>query len=243
MSLKISIITPSFNQGRFIRDTIESVLNQNYSNFEHIVIDGGSTDETIDILKSFPHLKWVSEPDSGAANAINKGFSMVRGDVLTWLNSDDYFENNIFKYIEELFLKYGLDKIIIGSLTWVDANKQLIGVDKNHRITREFLIHKNADLLRQPCMFYSTDLFRKSGGLNESLRLVFDYELFIKMLSLAVPIYVDKNLAYQRDYPETLSRSLARRQAIEIFKVSRRNGGRIFDKINLRIIKKLIFRK
>src|SRR5205085_4919715 len=103
MSVKISIITPSYNQGRFIRDTIESVLNQNYPNFEHIVIDAVSNDNTVEILKEYPHLKWISEKDKGAADAINKGMKMATGEITTWLNSDDYFEQNIFSYVEKQF--------------------------------------------------------------------------------------------------------------------------------------------
>ncbi len=103
MSLKFSIVTPSLNQGRFIRDTIESVLNQNYQNFEHIVIDGGSNDDTINILKEYAHLKWTSEKDNGPTDAINKGFKLATGDIFTWLNSDDYFEKNIFKDVVKEF--------------------------------------------------------------------------------------------------------------------------------------------
>ncbi len=86
---KISIITPSFNQGQFIDETIQSVLSQNYESFEHIIIDGGSTDKTIEILKKYPHLIWVSEPDQGQSDALNKGFKMAKSEWVLWLNADD----------------------------------------------------------------------------------------------------------------------------------------------------------
>jgi len=88
--VKISIITPTLNHAQYIEDTILSVKNQDYSDFEHIIIDGGSTDGTVDILKKYPHLIWISEKDSGQSNAINKGFKMASGDILAWINSDDY---------------------------------------------------------------------------------------------------------------------------------------------------------
>ena len=88
VSPRISVITPSFNQAEFIKQTIESVLAQGYSNFEHIVVDGGSTDGTVDILRAYPHLSWTSEPDEGQTDALNKGFSRASGDIIAWLKRD-----------------------------------------------------------------------------------------------------------------------------------------------------------
>src|SRR5438067_2417823 len=87
----ISFITPSFNQARFIRDTIDSVLTLGLADFEHIVIDGGSTDGTREILKTYPHLQWVSEKDNGQSDALNKGIARSRGEIIGWINSDDFY--------------------------------------------------------------------------------------------------------------------------------------------------------
>lgn len=102
---KISIVTPSYNSAKYIEDCIQSVLNQNYPNFEHIVIDGGSTDGTVDILKKYPHLKWISEPDEGQSDALNKGFRMATGDVVGWLNADDYYLDDVFYKVAKIFEK------------------------------------------------------------------------------------------------------------------------------------------
>ena len=102
---KITIVTPSFNQGKFIDENIQSVLTQNYPNFEHIIIDGGSIDGTVDILKKYSHLKWVSEPDRGQASALNKGFRMATGDVIGWLNSDDSYLPGTFEVVARAFDK------------------------------------------------------------------------------------------------------------------------------------------
>ena len=95
----VSIITPSYNQGRFIRQTIESVLNQKYPNIEYIIVDGGSSDNTLEIIKEYEgKIKWISEKDNGQSDAINKGFSMANGEIIAWLNSDDiYLEDAIQK--------------------------------------------------------------------------------------------------------------------------------------------------
>src|ERR1700743_3653163 len=89
--MKISIITPSYNQGQFIEDAIRSVLDQGYPDFEHIVIDNCSTDGTLDVLRRYPHVRWVSEPDGGQSAALNKGLRLSTGDVLAWLNCDDFY--------------------------------------------------------------------------------------------------------------------------------------------------------
>ncbi len=238
---KISIITPSYNQGQFIKDTIESVLQQNYSNVEHIIIDGGSTDNTLEILKTYTHLKWISEKDKGAANAINKGFKMSTGDILTWLNSDDFFEKNIFQDIVNIF-NDGSTELVIGNLKYIDLKLNTVWVkDTSLPYTYEYLLRKSADIVKQPSTFFSRNLLLETGELDENLKLVFDYDLFVRMLKITTPVFLDKNLVYQRTYDETLTNSFPRRQAFEIFKVSRRNGGNLLDPINLTNLRKLIF--
>lgn len=96
---KITIITPSYNQGQFIEEAIQSVLSQKYANFEHIIIDACSIDETIDVLKKYPHLNWISEPDEGQSDALNKGFKKATGDIIGWLNADDMYLPDVFKTV------------------------------------------------------------------------------------------------------------------------------------------------
>ena len=116
----VSIVTPSYNTGKYIRDTIESVLSQGYPNFEHIIYDGGSTDETIDILKEYPHLIWFSESDRGQSHAINKGLDKAKGDIIGWLNSDDYFLPGTFSKIMEVFINNPELDAIFGDINIVD---------------------------------------------------------------------------------------------------------------------------
>ncbi|MGX7689889.1 glycosyltransferase family 2 protein [Flectobacillus roseus] len=122
--MKISIVSPSYNQGAFIEDAILSVLSQEYPNFEHIIIDGGSTDNTIEILKKYPHLIWVSEKDKGQSDAINKGFNKATGDIIGWLNTDDYYLPGAFdRIVKEFSANAGVD-VVYGDVNFVNKNKQ-----------------------------------------------------------------------------------------------------------------------
>ncbi len=238
MKLKFSVITPSFQHGDFIEDTIKSVIEQNYDDYEHIIIDAVSTDDTINILKKYHHLKWVSEKDFGPANAINKGFRMANGDILSWLNSDDYYDKGVFAKISEIFANNPEIDIIFGNLTVVDKQKRVLHVDKTEKFNLNYLLNQNADVIRQPSSFFRKKIFDKVGPLNEDLKLVFDYELFIKMLKYANPLFIDCNLSFYRDYPETLTRKNIKKQAVEIYNVARKNGGKLFSRLNYTNLKK-----
>ena len=126
MSLKISVITPSYNSGPFIEKAIQSVLDQDYPNYEHIIIDGGSTDNTLEILERYPHLIWISEPDDGQANAMNKGFRLSKGDVIVYLNADDYFLCGAFSTVIP-YLEEG-HKFVVGDVVVQLPNEYFINV-------------------------------------------------------------------------------------------------------------------
>src|SRR6516165_8828702 len=127
---KITIVTPSLNQGRFIEETIKSILNQGYPNLEYFVIDGGSTDETMSIIKKYDeHIDfWTSEPDNGQAAAINKGFAKASGQILAWLNSDDTYESGVFAEVAKMFERHPEADVISGRCRiWSgDARDRLI---------------------------------------------------------------------------------------------------------------------
>lgn len=114
--MKISVLTPSYNSVLYIRKAIDSVLAQNFSDFEHIVVDGGSTDGTIEILKQYPHLRWISEPDKGQSDAMNKAFNLCKGDIVVYLNADDWFEHETFDEVIALFEQNKNADVIVGNL-------------------------------------------------------------------------------------------------------------------------------
>lgn len=236
-NLKISIVTPSYNQGHYIEETILSVLNQNYTNFEHIIIDGGSNDNTIEILKKYNHLKWVSEKDGGQSNAINKGFSIASGDIFAWLNSDDYYEKNIFLSIMDFFSKNPECDFLYGDITYVDEKCRTLFSIEGEEINFYNLLN-NPDLIRQPSFFWRREKFFEFGGVDESLNLVMDFDLFLKFTKLKTPGYIGKNLSYYRMYEKTKTVVNRREQAIEIYKVIKKHSQRLSYKMSWFLFKR-----
>lgn len=239
--IKFSIITPTLNQGSFIEQTIKSVLSQDYKDKELIVVDGGSTDATLDILRKYKEVKWISEPDTGAANAINKGLKMAGGDVVAWLNSDDFYDKDTLSIVADEFEKHPDAGIVYGNLTFVNEHGEILWNDHTAEYSRDVLLRRNADMVRQPCTFFRKKLFDEMGDLDESLKCVFDYDLIVRFLGSAYPKYVNTNLAFYRDYADTLTRKYIRKQGKEIIKVAVRNGARFYDRIVLSsLIKKIL---
>ncbi len=197
---KISIITPSFNQGRFIEKTILSVLNQNYPNLEYIIIDGGSTDTSVEIIKKYESqlAYWVSEPDNGQSHALNKGFEKATGDILAYLNSDDWYEDNVFKYIAECFIKNKLH-VLLGNCTILFQNPAIQSfVRKPINVSFESLLQywKINFCPPQPSVFFSKELLDKVGIIDESLNYGMDLDLWLRMAQKSTFYYIDKNLSY-----------------------------------------------
>jgi len=175
---KISIVTPSFNQGKFIEDTIKSVLNQKYENFEHIIIDGGSTDGTVDILKKYPHLKWVSEPDKGQSDALNKGFKMAKGEWILWLNSDDMlFENTIHNYIEVINKNRHIN-LLYGHTVFIDSKKDIL--KKVYQLNyRYFMTYYDTYIPPTSGTLFRTNLLKKQP-LDINYHIVMDLKWFFE---------------------------------------------------------------
>ncbi|MBT0663014.1 glycosyltransferase [Geobacter pelophilus] len=180
-SLHISVITPSYNQGNFIKETIDSVIAQNYDNYEHIVIDGLSADGTMDVLKEYPHLNVICEKDSGQSNALNKGFKMAQGDIIAWINSDDTYEPGTFQTVAQYFEEHPDCSVLFGDFHIIDVN----GRKLHHRQCREFslkeLLQKGNSLVGQPAVFFRKSVLDTIGYLDESLHLGMDYDFFIRM--------------------------------------------------------------
>lgn len=187
---KISIITPSFNQGHFIKETIDSVLNQNYPNLEYIVMDGGSTDNTVEILKSYGNkITWVSKKDKGQTDAINKGLKKATGDIIAYLNSDDVYLPNTLNTVSEYFVNHQDAFIVTGDYFIIDANGKKI---QSYVATYKKMLRKNptieklaiANYIIQPSTFWRKEVFKEVGLFDESLRYCMDFDYWLRTMKL-----------------------------------------------------------
>jgi glycosyltransferase involved in cell wall biosynthesis len=177
---KITIVTPSYNQGHFLEQTILSVIGQQYPNLEFIIIDGGSTDASVEIIKKYEkHLTyWVSEQDNGQGAAINKGFSRATGDIIAWLNSDDMYLPGTLTHVASK-LDSTRPELVFGNCVHIRENSPLVtGSDVESRHTQMNLVL--ADYIIQPSTFWTRDLWLKTGPIDESLVFGFDWEWFIR---------------------------------------------------------------
>ena len=204
---KVSIITPSFNQGEFIRDTIESVLNQTYDNIEYLVMDGGSTDDTVSILKEYgDRIIWVSEQDEGQADAVNKGLKIASGEIIGWLNSDDTYYPDAVEKAVNAFLEHPDYDMIYGEGDYTNKQGEIIGRYNTHVFDYGELA--NDCLICQPTAFFTKEIVEKSGRLKKELQLCMDYELWMRIGKIGKILYIPECLATSRMYEDnkTLSR-------------------------------------
>jgi glycosyltransferase involved in cell wall biosynthesis len=181
---KISIVTPSYNQGQYIEETILSIINQNYPNLEYVIIDGGSTDNTIEIIKKYEkHLAyWVSEPDKGQSDAINKGLAKCTGEVFNWLNSDDYLAENSLFLIGEAFLSQDCD-VFSGKMRLFSGNtQQQLGVWGPTPTFPSIAKTLGSSLNVQPSTFFRLDKVKSLGGINNQLHYTMDQDLWYRYL-------------------------------------------------------------
>lgn len=212
----ISIVTPSYNQAQYLEETIRSVLLQNYPNLEYILIDGGSTDGSVEIIKKYePWLTyWVSEKDRGQAHAINKGFSKSTGVVVAWINSDDLYLPMCLSSVGEATQGHKVEELIVSGKTIItDAFLKPIKVDGCNKFSVYHL--QRGRILPQPSTFISLHLFRDLGGINENLNLAFDYDLWLRASRIAKFVLVQKELAIWRQYEGIKSKILHRKQTNE----------------------------
>jgi glycosyltransferase involved in cell wall biosynthesis len=203
---RISVVTPSYNQGQFIEETMQSVLDQGYPNLEYIVIDGGSTDNSVDVIRKYErHLAyWVSEKDSGAADAIAKGFSKATGEILAYLNSDDLYLPGSLQTVGTVMAEPAID-VAFGNMYWMDAEGKTVGERRQTRFTRNGYLFGGSDLM-QPATFWRKNIYLRSGGIDVSYRFTFDTDLFFRFALRGAQFrYVNKFLASFRIHPQSKS--------------------------------------
>jgi glycosyltransferase involved in cell wall biosynthesis len=193
---KISIVTPSYNQGEFLERTILSVLNQNYPNFEYIIIDGGSTDRSVEIIKKYGKYLtyWVSEKDNGQAHAIYKGFEKSTGQFLAWLNSDDTYLPGAFFKIVKAFQKYTKANLVFGNIYFSNEYDKIIGECRFTKVSINNLIYEDLSLGQQST-FWTKDIYNKVGGINPRYDFCMDFDLFTRIASFKPLFYISEYIA------------------------------------------------
>lgn len=227
----VSIVTPSLNQGRYLEEAIVSVLEQDYPRIEHIVIDGGSTDGSVEILQRYSGVRWASEPDTGQASAINKGFRLADGEVYAWLNADDYLLPGAVSAAVEA-LQETRAGLVHGGWRRVDEKG---GVLRDVQVApfeyRRQLEEANA--VCQPGSFFTREAYWAVGGVDERYRYAMDYELWLKLGGRFRVCHVDRVQAAYRYHDQ--SKSMAEYDAFgpETIRASRAHGGPFFSEMYL----------
>lgn len=242
MPLKFSIITPSYNQGPFIAQTIQSVANQPGIEKEHIVMDGGSNDETIEVLKKYPHLKWASEKDKGQADALSKGIKLATGDIVGWINSDDYYEEGIFESVARHF-EDPQTMWVIGNLSYVYDSTQEVIADVSPQVTYQRLV-SDPDIVRQQPTFFRKEFLLRVGGWNPAYFMVMDYDLWLRLAKESTPKMVDETWAYFRMHAlQKTSYTNVLRQSREINQLLKRERVGLGIRLGIRARKRITWLK
>ncbi len=222
----VSIITPTFNQAKYIEDTILSVRNQDYPRIEHIVIDGSSTDGTLDLLRKYEDkLTWISEKDHGQADAINKGFRKATGDIYGWVNSDDLYVPGAIRTVVEHFNAHPEDSFIYGDCEALDESGKSYGIRTHVKQGGWQELVGELDFIVQPASFWRANVWKTCGELDESLHYTLDYEYWMRVAKPFPPRYIPTLLAKERLYPAAKTFSGAVKRMEEIEMVAQRHGG------------------
>jgi len=243
---KISIVTPSLNQGQFIEETIRSVLLQGYPDLEYIIIDGGSTDNSVEVIKKYERWfkSWISEPDKGHGEALNKGFSHTTGEIMAWLNSDDMYCLCAFAIIAEIFSTFQDVNWLTGCNSWWDEHGQRISTKFIYKNIYAFLLD-NYKWIQQESTFWRRSLWERVGGkINERYKFMVDGELWCRFFLLDDLWHIDAVLGGYRTHSSNRAKiywnEIIREMEIAISDLKRNCPTKIkYKKKLLRCIQKL----
>lgn len=196
-----SVVTPSYNQKIFLQDTVRSVLGQGFASYEHIVMDGGSTDGTTEYIKQYPHIKYFSEADRGQTHALNKALALARGEVIAWINSDDFYLPSTFQCIHDYFTHHPEENVVTGDCLWGwEKSGRLRYVAGEERDFESLIRQWNSHVPGpQQSIFFRRSILEKAGYPDESLHYAMDYDLWLRMAHAgAVRRYMNIPVAFYR---------------------------------------------
>jgi len=235
--MKISIITPSYNQLMFLRETISSIHDQDVdAEVEHIIVDGGSTDGSVEYLRSLgSHVRWISEPDLGQADAVNKGIRMARGEIIGWLNSDDLYLPGALQSVADYFKVYPECRWLYGKCSIIDKKGReqwkWITRYKNARL-QKFTLNKllRENFISQPAVFFHKDLVEEVGYLNLDLNYAMDYDLWLRFGRICPAGVINRNLSSFRRHGSSKSETGFKYQFYEQYAVAKKYGPSLFTR-------------
>jgi glycosyltransferase involved in cell wall biosynthesis len=224
-----AIVTPSYNQGRFIERTIRSVLEQGYPHVEYVIVDGGSTDCTPGVLERYARrARVIVEPDRGQADAVNKGIRATSAEVIGWLNSDDTYCHGALVTVAACFARRPDVDVLYGDANYIDSDDKVIGKYYTEAWNRRRLLHR--PFLSQPAVFFRRRVVDRYGHLDEGLQYTLDYEYWLRLASAGAHFeYLPYTLANTRLHAESKTETHGLRQFVELEHVLKRYAGRIPD--------------
>jgi glycosyltransferase involved in cell wall biosynthesis len=216
---RVSIVTPSFNQAQFLEQTMRSILGQDYPEIEYIVIDGGSTDGSVELIRRHERelAYWVSERDSGQSAAINKGFARATGEILAWVNSDDLLAPSAVRLAVAFLADDAQVGLIYGDRLHIDARGNVIGINRMPAYY-PVMLRRNITL-PQETVFFRRDAFHRAGGLDETLKFSMDFDLWCRMAKVTSLRHIPAFLGLFREHDESKSMNAAvyEREHEEVF--------------------------
>ena len=230
----VTIVTPSYNQAGFLARTIESVLNQDYPNIEYIVMDGASTDESVEVIRRYEDriAFWASEKDKGQTDAINKGFAHAHGEILAWLNSDDVLYPGAVSGAVDWLTCHPETGLVYGDCDFIDANDRIIG-KFNAKQTDLKKLRQGYVHIPQQASFWRADLWEKVGPLDESIFFAMDYDLWLRLAAVSEIQYLPGNRwAAFRLHEDAKTINADDRCWPDMIRIHKRNGGSSISIIN-----------
>jgi glycosyltransferase involved in cell wall biosynthesis len=215
----ITIVTPSYNQSRYLEQTIRSVLGQDYPSIEYFVIDGGSTDSSVEVIRRYENQLsgWVSEKDRGQADAINKGFQRASGEFIAWLNSDDLYQPGAIRKAIETFQKHPAAGMVYGKVLSIDENSKPFNLQTFNPYSLSDLMAFN--IISQPAVFMRRSILEQAGYLDLDYHLLLDHHLWLRMAALAPMVYISETLAAARYHAEAKNLSRTADFGREAFRI------------------------
>lgn len=234
---KVSIVMPSFNQGSYLEESICSVLAQDYPNIEFIIVDGGSTDESVKIIQKYQHhlAWWVSEKDKGHADALNKGFSHATGEILAWLNSDDaYYPETVSQAVAALQAHPEVG-MVYGDANLTDEHGDIVGQFASKQTSYRGMLRGSVHI-PQATTFFRAELWQQVGPLDLSLFFAFDYDLWVKLAKVSEILYVPKLWANFRMHEQGKSVKNDDRCYPDMIRVYKREVGKGLSLLQIRAV-------